>query len=355
MGTQRAMTWMFLAALLILLGMTSSVGARSPAVEPVPPTLGPASAQAAVGLLLQYQARLTVPSTGQSVVNGTYSLVFGLYPAASGGSPLWTETKNVVVTDGLLSTALGDTMALPTGLFNGQALWLGIKVGADTEATPRQQILPVAYALGLAPGAEIAAASSSPALHVSNSGGYAGSFTGGGVYGQASNGYGGYFTSPTEDGLRGMSSGASGTYGGHFEGGGGVYGEGSSPSGYGGYFKNTASGRAIYAAGDVAQNLESDGLVKAAIFASVGGTAPRNYRDFNTVNGSVSLYICGTPPYTGHSCLDFNFDLSNRFWVGMSYDAGYVSCTQSAADTLNCFRYNAAGSLESGAIMVLVY
>jgi hypothetical protein len=61
----------------------------------------------------------------------------------------------VDVQDGLFSTALGDGTALDTSLFDGRALWLGVAVGADAEATPRQQILPVAYALSLVPGAQV--------------------------------------------------------------------------------------------------------------------------------------------------------------------------------------------------------
>ncbi len=50
-------------------------------------------------------------------------------------------------------------------------MWLGIKVGSDLEATPRQAIVPVAYALSLVPGAAITGSLTSPALRVSNTGG----------------------------------------------------------------------------------------------------------------------------------------------------------------------------------------
>jgi hypothetical protein len=36
---------------------------------------------------------------------------------------------------------------LSASIFNGQDLWLGIKIGSDAEATPRQRLLPVAYAM----------------------------------------------------------------------------------------------------------------------------------------------------------------------------------------------------------------
>ena len=126
--------------------------------------------QAVLTPLLQYQGRLSNPTTGEPVADGSYIMTFRLYDAASGGSTLWTETEDVSVQGGLFSTALGDTTALNQSLFNGQALWLGIKVDADVEATPRQQVLPVAYALSLVPGA-VVEASSGPVLQVNNTGG----------------------------------------------------------------------------------------------------------------------------------------------------------------------------------------
>jgi hypothetical protein len=56
-------------------------------------------------------------------------------------------------------------------LFSGQALWLGIKVSSDLEATPRQALMPVAYALSLVPGAAVTGTLTSPALRVANTGG----------------------------------------------------------------------------------------------------------------------------------------------------------------------------------------
>ena len=124
----------------------------------------------AVSPLLQYQGRLSDPNSGQPVANGSYAMTFRLYNAASGGTALWTETKDVVVEAGLFSTLLGDKTSLSQNLFTGQALWLGIKVGADEEASPRQQMVPVAYALSLVPGASIQGNSSAAALNLANTG-----------------------------------------------------------------------------------------------------------------------------------------------------------------------------------------
>ena len=131
---------------------------------------GEVGPQAVLTPLLQYQGRLTDPGTGEAVADGVYPISFRLYNVESGGSWLWMETEDVSVQGGLFSTVLGDAIPLDPDLFNGQALWLGVKVGADTEATPRQQVLPVAYALGLVPGAVVEANSSSPVLQVNNTG-----------------------------------------------------------------------------------------------------------------------------------------------------------------------------------------
>jgi len=126
--------------------------------------------QSTVAPLLQYQGRLTDPATGEPVGDGSYTMVFRLYDVESGGTALWSEMKDVAVQGGVFSTVLGDTTALDPAWFSGQALWLGIKVGTDAEAEPRQPLHPVAYALGLAPGAIISTTSSSPALAVHNTG-----------------------------------------------------------------------------------------------------------------------------------------------------------------------------------------
>ncbi|MBN1874890.1 MAG: hypothetical protein JXA33_11725 [Anaerolineae bacterium] len=124
-----------------------------------------------VSPLLQYQGRLTDPGTGEAVADGAYSMTFSLYDVASEGTALWTETKNVTVQRGIFSTALGDTTALDTSLFNGQGLWLSIAVQGDPEATPRQQFLPVAYALSLVPGAQVTGQEDNePALSVAHTG-----------------------------------------------------------------------------------------------------------------------------------------------------------------------------------------
>ena len=72
-------------------------------------------------------------------------MTFNLYDAATGGTALSTDTHMLAWTNGLFTTDL----PLDSAIFDGQALWLGIKVGTDSEMTPRQEIRPVPYALNL--------------------------------------------------------------------------------------------------------------------------------------------------------------------------------------------------------------
>jgi hypothetical protein len=168
MGNRKTKYIVALLGVVILVGALGTVAAQDQgeglAAQPEAALAGTTAP------LLQYQGRLTDPTSGKPVADGTYSLRFRLYEVATNGSHLWTETKSVPVKDGLFGTILGDTQALDHSFFDGRELWLGVKVGTDAEATPRQQILPVAYALGLVPGAEVSGNSTGPVLEVANAG-----------------------------------------------------------------------------------------------------------------------------------------------------------------------------------------
>ncbi|MCB0114006.1 MAG: hypothetical protein KDD84_07940, partial [Caldilineaceae bacterium] len=136
-----AASGLVLAALVVLFTLYGAQIADAVSVDQKP-----AAEVAAITPVISYQGRLTNPSTGDPL-NGVYTFVFRLYNVDTGGTELWTETKDLTVTNGLFSTLLGDVSALPVVQFTGQDLWLGIKVGADAEAAPRQRIAPVIYAM----------------------------------------------------------------------------------------------------------------------------------------------------------------------------------------------------------------
>jgi hypothetical protein len=227
-----------LAAALMAGARAGSPGSVLAQGEVVALPAGQAQAEAAVSPALQYQARLTNPATGLPVPDGQYILTFKLYDVPAGGSFLWTEVKEVTATTGLVNTVLGDTAPFNSGLFDGRALWLGVKVGADAEASPRQPVLPVAYALGLAPGATVAGGQSSPSLLARNTGAIG-------------------------DGLSGASAGS----------GSGVRGS-ATGAGYGGTFTG-AGGRALYASGSV--TVTGDVNVGGSVRTADGTSLPVAY------------------------------------------------------------------------------
>jgi len=134
-----------MAALLAILVFASSAGigpAQPPAQDPMTVAAVQASPPA-----IYFQGRLLDPATGQPRSDGSYPMAFNLYAAAEGGASLWAEAKGVTIHRGLFTTLLGDSAPLNLALFNGQDLWLGITVGADPEALPRQRLAYVPYSL----------------------------------------------------------------------------------------------------------------------------------------------------------------------------------------------------------------
>ncbi|MCX6693020.1 MAG: hypothetical protein NT074_00455 [Methanomicrobiales archaeon] len=98
-----------------------------------------------------YQGTLTDPSGNP--LTGSYPVRFNLYDVV--GDPpylsqrfLASDNVTVQCTDGKFTSPV----TFDFSFFDGRSLLLGITVGSDPEMTPRQQIRPVPYALGLRPG-----------------------------------------------------------------------------------------------------------------------------------------------------------------------------------------------------------
>src|SRR2546427_8135881 len=85
---------------------------------------------------LSYQGVIADPS-GNPKPDGPYTLTFGLYRSNSGGSPLWTETKSIVIKRGFFSTILGEVASFGPSVSFDRPYWLGIQVGSDPELSPR--------------------------------------------------------------------------------------------------------------------------------------------------------------------------------------------------------------------------
>ncbi|MEI6650069.1 MAG: hypothetical protein WCL23_01395, partial [Candidatus Moraniibacteriota bacterium] len=99
---------------------------------------------------------LSVFTVKNEAVNGTFSVRFALYDtdrtdtaSVDTTGKLWEETKEVQVRNGIIRTALGDTVALPVNLFTdtGKNYYLGIRIDSDSELVPRKKITSVPSAL----------------------------------------------------------------------------------------------------------------------------------------------------------------------------------------------------------------
>ncbi|MDB5183833.1 MAG: hypothetical protein JWO07_514 [Candidatus Saccharibacteria bacterium] len=89
---------------------------------------------------INFQGRLT-DSSGNIKPNGTYSMKFRLFSGLSGGSALWTETRDhasgqqVTVTNGLFSVQLGDVATLSPSLFSSGTYPMYLEVELPSTAT----------------------------------------------------------------------------------------------------------------------------------------------------------------------------------------------------------------------------
>ncbi len=106
------------------------------------------NAMALAPATMVYQGRLADadgnPITTEVTVN------FALYaaPDAASVDSIWSETLPVTPDDqGVFTVELGTTVPLTTGIFNGGARFLGIKVGEDTQMTPFQLLASAPYAI----------------------------------------------------------------------------------------------------------------------------------------------------------------------------------------------------------------
>lgn len=105
-----------------------------------------ASAAALPPALIDFQGRLYYANG--TALTATQSITFRIYNVTSGGTPLWSETQSVVVSNSYFDALLGGTTNLATVAFN-QALYLAVYTGTQ-ELAPRLTIAqaPYAYSLG---------------------------------------------------------------------------------------------------------------------------------------------------------------------------------------------------------------
>ena len=112
---------------------------------PVSPEVVSSADAITIPRMLSYQGRLT-DTDGEPVPDSTWSVRFALYQDNVGQIPFWFETRDVVTTSGLFSVLLGAVNPVESVPSSGN-LYLGMKVGSDTEMRPRLRIASAAYSL----------------------------------------------------------------------------------------------------------------------------------------------------------------------------------------------------------------
>ena len=154
MKTERIFNVLLALVLALSVGVQLSQ-AQAKGQAPMPQQNLPAAA--ALTDQIPIQGRLT--DANGIPLNGTYTVTFFVYDAAAGGNPLCGNLDaSVEVTNGLFNSTL-DLCDL-VDAFEGDQMYLGVKVGDDPEMTPRQPIQGVPYAFNLKPGAVIKGADS---------------------------------------------------------------------------------------------------------------------------------------------------------------------------------------------------
>lgn len=116
---------------------------------------GVAVAHAQIPRTINYQGYLT--DTNGAAVNGNVGMVFKLYDALTGGNEVYGAFfPSVTVTNGIFNVQIGGP-SLPIPAFT-QPYFLGVKIGADPEMTPRRPLTAAPYALtaeNIAPGGNL--------------------------------------------------------------------------------------------------------------------------------------------------------------------------------------------------------
>lgn len=126
---------------------TGQVSSQEPVVPQPDQAVGDAEPQAPAAptsLLFNYQGQL-LDASSNPITNPATSMVFRLYPAASGGMVCWSESRTVDVRNGLFSVLLGQTTAISSACLTGDA-YLELVVAGET-LTPRERLTSVAHAV----------------------------------------------------------------------------------------------------------------------------------------------------------------------------------------------------------------
>lgn len=92
---------------------------------------------------ISYQSQIK-NSEGQPIEDGKYKVVFNLYDSEKEEKPVWFETQQLEIKDGILNALIGSQKKLQAGDFKDQ-LWLTIEI--DDEESERQFVTASSYSM----------------------------------------------------------------------------------------------------------------------------------------------------------------------------------------------------------------
>lgn len=104
-----------------------------------------APASASVPYEISYQGVLR-DHTGELVPDGDYDVHFLLYTVQNGGAPVWSDTMNVAVEDGVFNVRLGSEQHMYFVDFDSY-FWLEMEVEGEPPLAPRTQFTAAPYAM----------------------------------------------------------------------------------------------------------------------------------------------------------------------------------------------------------------
>lgn len=109
--------------------------------------------------------------------------------------------------------------------------------------------------------------------------------------------------------------------------------------------------------GNTSQPRTGDGLAKASAMVYCSNSSASVSRYFNNISSSGVSVIDGAS--AGNCTVDFNFQVSDRFWSATAAwsAARGVACRANSTynDRLDCFRFKEDGAGQNGPIMLVIY
>ncbi|NQT65476.1 MAG: tail fiber domain-containing protein [FCB group bacterium] len=264
---------------------------------------------------IDYQGRLA--DSDGNYLNGVVTVNFLIFNVETYGTPLWIETQDVSIANGIFHVQLGSLSAFPGTLFDDADRWLELEVGGET-LSPRTIVASVPYSIKAETAYTVEAplnltgnvASPNSVITGENTGtgyGVLGKHTSSnniGYLGNSVSGVYGYCIEPTTKGVYGLHSSGNygyigssdyGVYGQNYvSGGSGVYGYNTADWGFGVYGKDENSGNYGYLGSSMIGVLgKSTGIAYGGYFESdyigvFGMIIPTGSSGYWGVYGNVS-------------------------------------------------------------------